>query len=186
MRSRRLSLVRKTWLVAALFLSLPSAAVRAQTSMNAFLPEVNSHFHLSSNVRLVFDAKGYMEDGDLNRAQVGPSLQFNIRPLEKLKRITILDMDDMKPMPVVFTTGVAISHRACSPPSTVCNRLSCFTSRFPGPFCCRTGTAGTLNGSFHWTYRNRFTGERRCAPTIRGLTLAPSSSTRANTRNGDS
>jgi hypothetical protein len=46
------------------------AAVRAQTSMTAFLPELNSHFRLSSNVRLVFDAKGYMEDGDLNRAQV--------------------------------------------------------------------------------------------------------------------
>ena len=62
--------------------------------MTAFLPELKWHFRLSSNVRLVFDAKGYMEDGDLNRAQVGPSLQFNIRPLEKLKRITILDMDD--------------------------------------------------------------------------------------------
>ena len=141
MRSRRLSLVRTTWLVTALFLSLPSAAVRAQTSMTAFLPEVNSHFRLSSNVRLVFDAKGYMEDGELNRAQVGPSLQFNIRPLEKLKRITIFDMEDMKPMPVVFTIGYR-----CSPPSTVCNRLSCFTSRFPRSFCCRTGTAGTLTG----------------------------------------
>jgi hypothetical protein len=52
--------------VAALVLSLPSAAVRAQTSMTDFLPEVNSHFRLSSNVRLVFDAKGYMEDGDLD------------------------------------------------------------------------------------------------------------------------
>jgi hypothetical protein len=48
MRSRQLSLARKTWLVAALFQSLLSAAVRAQTSMTAFLPEVNSHFRLSS------------------------------------------------------------------------------------------------------------------------------------------
>ncbi len=38
-RSRRLNLVRKTWLVAALFLSLPSAAVRAQTSMTDFFPQ---------------------------------------------------------------------------------------------------------------------------------------------------
>ena len=36
MRSRRLSLVRKTWPMAALSLLLPSAAVRAQTSMTAF------------------------------------------------------------------------------------------------------------------------------------------------------
>src|ERR1700751_6017881 len=105
MRSRRLSLIRKTWLVAALVLSLLSVAVRAQTSMTAFLPEVNSHFRLSSNVRLVFDAKGYMEDGDLNHAQIGPSLQLNIRPLERLQRISIFEIDDMKPMPVVFTIG---------------------------------------------------------------------------------
>jgi hypothetical protein len=45
---------------------------------------------------LFFDAKGYMEDGDLNHAQVGLSLEFNIRPLEKLKRITIFNMDNMK------------------------------------------------------------------------------------------
>jgi hypothetical protein len=46
-----------------------------------------------------------MEDGDLNQAQVEPSLQFNIRPLEELKKITIFDLDDMKCMPVVFTMG---------------------------------------------------------------------------------
>jgi hypothetical protein len=71
--------------VAALFLSLATAAARAQTSMTAFLPEIDSYFRVTPNVRLVFDAKGYMEDGDLDRAQIGPSLQFNTRPLEKLK-----------------------------------------------------------------------------------------------------
>jgi hypothetical protein len=77
MRSRRVSLVRTTWPVVALLLSLPPAAVRAQTSMTAFLPEMNSHFRLSSDVRVVFDAKGYMEDGALNRAQIWtkPSVQ---------------------------------------------------------------------------------------------------------------
>jgi len=58
---------RKTWLMAALLLLLPSAAVRAQTSMTAFLPEIDSYFRITPNVRLVFDAKGYMEDGELNR-----------------------------------------------------------------------------------------------------------------------
>jgi hypothetical protein len=38
--------------------------------MTAFLPEMNSHFRLSSDVRLVFDANGYMEYGNLNRAQI--------------------------------------------------------------------------------------------------------------------
>src|SRR4029077_10309897 len=105
MRSGRLSLVRTTWLVAALFLSLATAAVRAQTSMTAFLPEIDSYFRVTPNVRLGFAAKGYRGDGDLDHAQIGPSLQFNTRPLEKLKQITIHDMDDMKRMPMVFTIG---------------------------------------------------------------------------------
>ena len=164
MRSSRLSLVRKTWLVAALFLSLPSAAVRAQTSMTAFLPEVNSHFRLSSNVRLVFDAKGYMEDGDLNHAQVGLSLQFNIRPLEKLKRITIFDMDDMKPMPVVFTIGYRYLPSSVQPAIQRLQPIVMFHIPFPGTILLSDRNRGDLdwsNGSFHWTYRNRFTGERR-------------------------
>ena len=164
MRSRRLSLVRKTWLVAALFLSLPSAGVRAQTSMTAFLPEVNSHFRLSSTVRLVFDAKGYMEDGDLNRAQIGPSLQLNTRPLEKLKRITIFDMDDMKPMPVVFTIGYRYLPSSVQPAIHRLQPIVMFHIPFPGTILLSDRNRGDLdwsNGSFRWTYRNRFTGERR-------------------------
>jgi len=119
--------------------------------MTAFLPEVNSNFRLSANVRLVFDTKGYMEDGELNRAQIGPSLQLNIRPLEKLKRITIFDMDDMKPMPVVLTIGYRYLPSSVQPAIHRLQPIVVFHISFPGTFCCRTGTAETLtgqNGSF--------------------------------------
>ena len=86
--------VQTRWLIAAFFVLL-SAGIRAQSPITAFLPEVDSYFRLTSNIRLFFDVKGYMEDGDLNHAQVGPSLRFNIRPFEKLKQITIFDLDDM-------------------------------------------------------------------------------------------
>jgi len=164
MRSRRLSLVRKTWLMAALFLSLPSAVVRAQTSMTAFLPELNSNFRLTSSVRLVFDAKGYMEDVDLNHAQVGASLQFNIRPLEELKKTTKFDLDDMKPMPVVFTIGYRYLPSSVQPAIRRLQPIVMFHIPFPGTILLADRNRGDLdwsNGSFHWTYRNRFTGERR-------------------------
>jgi Protein of unknown function (DUF2490) len=164
MRSHRLSLVRKTWLMAALLLLLPSPAVRAQTSMTAFLPEVNSHFRLNSNVRLVFDAKGYMEDGDLNRAQIGPSLQFNIRPLEKLKQITTHDMDDVKPMPVLFTIGYRYLPSSVQPAIHRLQPIVMFHIPFPGTILLSDRNRADLdwsNGSYRWTYRNRFTGERR-------------------------
>ena len=126
--------------------------MRAQTSMTAFLPELNSHFRLSSNIRLVFDAKGYMEDGDLNRAQVGPSLQFNIRPLEKLKRFRHGRHE-------VHASGV--HHRISLSPIERAARRPPFVSHplFPGTILLSDRSRGDLdwsNGSFRWTYRNRF------------------------------
>ena len=164
MRSGRLSLVRTTWLVAALFLSLATAAARAQTSMTAFLPEIDSYFRITPNVRLVFDAKGYMEDGDLDRAQIGPSLQFNTRPLEKLKQITIHDMDDMKRMPMVFTIGYRYLPSSVQSAVHRLQPILMFHIPFPGTILLSDRNRGDLdwsNGSFRWTYRNRFTAERR-------------------------
>jgi hypothetical protein len=143
--------------MAALFVPLPSVAVRAQTSMTAFLPEIDSYFRITPNVRLAFDAKGYMEDGDLNRAQIGPSLQFNTRPLEKLKKITIHDMDDMKRMPIVFSIGYRYLPSSVQPPVHRLQPIVMFHIPFPGTFLLSDWS----NGSFRWTYRNRFTAERR-------------------------
>jgi len=164
MRSRRLSLFRKTWLLAALSLWLPSAAAQAQTSTTAFLPEVSSYFRLSANVRVVLDAKGYDEDGDLNRAQVGPSLQFNIRPLDRLKKNTRFDMDDMKGFPVVFAIGYRYLPSSVQPVIQRVQPIVMFHIPLPGTILLSDRSRGDLDwskGSFRWTYRNRLTGERR-------------------------
>lgn len=57
-RSLRLSRVRKTWLMAALLLLCHPLPCARKTSMTAFLPEIDSYFRVTPNVRLVFDAKG--------------------------------------------------------------------------------------------------------------------------------
>lgn len=62
-------------LAALLLLLTLASAVRGQNTITAFLSQVDSYFRLSSNVRLIFQGKGYMEDGDLNHAQIGPSLR---------------------------------------------------------------------------------------------------------------
>jgi len=95
---------------------------------------------------LVFDAKGYMQDGDLNRAQVGPSLQFHIRPLEKLKRITIFDMDDVKPMPVLFTIGYRYLPSSVQPAIQRFQTDRPVSHPFPGTILLSDRTAGTLTG----------------------------------------
>jgi hypothetical protein len=162
------------WWIAVFILLLSATATRAQTTLTAFLPEVDSYFRLSSNVRLLFQAKGYMEDGDLTHAQIGPSLQFNFRPLQKLKRITIFDLDDMKCMPVVFTIGYRYLPSSIQPATQRLQPIVLLHVPFPGRTLLTDRNRADLdwsNGAFRWTYRNRITAERRV--TIRSYHPGP-------------
>jgi hypothetical protein len=166
--------VRIKWPIAAFVLLLIASAARAQTTLTAFLPEVDSYFRLSSNVRLVFQAKGYMEDGDLNRAQVGPSLQFNLRPFEKLKKITLFDLDDIKCTPVVFTVGYRYLPSSVQPAIQRLQPIVMFHIPFPRRTLLSDRNRADLDwakGVFNWTYRNRITAERRL--TIRSYHPGP-------------
>lgn len=97
----------KKSLIVTYFVLLTSPPITGQTTITALLPEVDSYFRFSPNARLFFEAKGYVENDELNHGQIRPSLQFNTRPFEKLKRITIFELDDLQCMPVVFTIGQA-------------------------------------------------------------------------------
>jgi hypothetical protein len=161
-------------LVEVFFLLLLAAAADAQTTLTAYLPELDSYVRLSSNVRLNFQAKGYMEDGDLDHGQIGPGLQFNLKPFETLKKITVFDLDDMKCMPVVFTIGYRYLPSSVQP---AVNRLQPIVM-FRIPLLRRTllsdrnrADLDWANGTFHWTYRNRITAERRL--TIRSYHPGP-------------
>jgi hypothetical protein len=150
--------------IVALFLWLTSCVATGQTTITAFLPEVDSYLRVNANVRLFLQAKGYMEDGDLNHAQIGPSLQFNIRPLEKLKKITVFDLDDIKCMPVVFTVGYRYLPSTVQPAINRLQPIAQFHVPFPGSTLLTDRNRFDLDWSstaFNWTYRNRVTAERR-------------------------
>lgn len=147
-----------------LFLWLASCAATGQTTITAFLPEVDGYARFGPNARLFLQAKGYMEDGDLNHAQIGPSIQFNFRPLEKLKKITIFDLDDIKCMPVVFTIGYRYLPSTVQPDINRFQPIIQFHVPFPGSTLVTDRNRFDLDWSrtaFHWTYRNRVTAERR-------------------------
>src|ERR1700757_533811 len=93
--------IQNTWLIAPFVALLPCLCTRAQTSTTGFFPEADSYARLTSSVRLLLQAKGYMEGGDFTRAQLGPSFEFNTRPSEKLRKMSVFEMDDTMPMPVV-------------------------------------------------------------------------------------
>jgi hypothetical protein len=165
--------VWNTWLI-VLLAWLPDVPARAQTPTTAALPEVDAYFRLSSNVRLYLQAKMYIEDGDLTHAQLGPSLQFNLRPLEKLKRITIFDLDDVKCMPVVLTIGYRYLPSSTQPATNRIQPMALFHIPFPGTILVTDRNRFDLdwsNGSFNWDYRNRIQAERRL--TIRSYHPGP-------------
>ncbi len=160
----RMKCLQNKWLIVPLYLWLTCSVVRGQTTITAFLPEVESYIRLSPNVRLFFQAKGYMEDGDFTHAQIGPSLQFTIRPLEKLKKVTVFDLDDIKCMPVVFTIGYRYLPSTLQPAIDRMQPILQFHVPLPGRTLVTDRNRADLDWSknaFNWTYRNRITAERR-------------------------
>src|SRR5271167_4031321 len=66
----------------------------AQTDQ--LLPEIDTYLKLSSDLRVSFQAKETREAGDPTQAEIGPSLDFYLKPLIKLQNVTEFDLDDSK------------------------------------------------------------------------------------------
>lgn len=128
-----------------------------------FLPEITQHFKLSSTFRLVIQAKDDREGGDPQQFTFGPSAEFHLKPLLKLKNVTLFDLDDAKRRPVVFESGYRI---ITSPNASVTNRaIEAVT--FHVPFAFRTlltdrnrADLDWQAGKFTWRYRNKLTWQR--------------------------
>lgn len=164
---------RTRWLMAALLVLLPGVPASAQTSITEFLPEVDAYVRLSSTVRLAFQAKANIQEGDLARSEIGPSIEAYLRPLEALKHVTIFDLDEMKSTPVLFSIGYRYLP---SPNRPTVNRVEPFAMfHFPlkGLLITDKNRADLdwAIGSFYWRYRNRLTAERRL--TIRSYHPGP-------------
>jgi len=150
--------IQNTWLIAPFVALLPCLCTRAQTSTTGFFPEADLYARLTSNVRLVLQAKGYMEEGDFTRAQLGPSSQFNPRPSEKLRKMTVFDMDYMKPMPVVFEIGYRYLPSATGPSTNRLEPLVMFHIPMPGRILVIDRNRADLdwsNNNFTWRYRKQ-------------------------------
>jgi hypothetical protein len=151
----------RTCLVLACFACLP---VHAQDTQ--FLPEVDTTLTVNSHFRSYLEAKDDREGGDPTQFTFGPSMQFFLKPLIKLKRITLFDLDDAKKRPLVLETG----YRVITAPNTPNeNRaIEAATAHLPllaGILLTDRNRADLdwKNGSFTWRYRNRLTAERTLA-----------------------
>lgn len=149
-------LLRWTFLVCIWW--LPARAQDPQ-----FLPEIDAHLKLSSHIRTYLQAKDDRDGGDPPQFTFGPSIQFYLKPLLKLEKITAFDLNDAKTRPLVLETGYRSITSPNAPPE---NRMEAIaTLHFPlkAGFLVSDRNRADLdwkNGSFTWRYRNKLTIER--------------------------
>src|SRR5271155_3585312 len=163
---------------------LPGSAQTAQV-----LPEIDTNVKLSSDLRFSYQAKATREGGDPEQAEIGPSLDFYLKPLVRLQDATKFDLDDANPRPLVFSIGYRYMPEANKAPPI--NRMEpVLTFHLPiGDFCYPTKIVQILTGRtvvFRGAIVTVFRSKRRSrsAPITLHHTPAPSSSTKANTVNG--
>jgi hypothetical protein len=153
----------------ACFGCLPARAQDTQ-----FIPEVDAYLKINSVVRTYFQAKDDREGGDSTQLAIGPSIQFYLKPLIRLKRVTTFDLDDSKSRALVVEVGYRYIDEPNAPAE---NRLVlAVTSNFPLRYGFHMSDRNRADldwksGKFTWRYRNKLTVERTFA--IRSYHLIP-------------
>ena len=82
----------RAWLEIALLLMATSAAGSAQNV--PFLPETDVYLKLSPSWRTYLQAKNDQDAKGSPELSIGPSVQRYVKPLLKLKNITVFDLVD--------------------------------------------------------------------------------------------
>jgi hypothetical protein len=124
-----------------------------------FLPEIDFYYKLNSEVRFQVQGKQTREGGEPSQAEVGPSVDFYVRPWIRLARIRRFDLDDSKSRLMMVSMGYRYLPEANGGAST--NRLEpVVTSRFPLSSNVLITDRNRFdldwkNGGFTWRYRNR-------------------------------
>lgn len=148
--------------------------LRLSAQIDQLVPEIDLYHKLAADVRVSFQAKETREGGEPTQAEIGPSIEFYVKPLIKLKKITEFDLDDSKPRPLVLSIGYRY---LASPNTPQVNRVEpVATAHFPlkGALLLSDRSRADLDwksSKFSWRYRNLLKIERRIR--IRSYRPAP-------------
>jgi Protein of unknown function (DUF2490) len=158
---------RRTCLLPLVLLILFCTAGSAESSQEVqFLPEVDAFLKLDPHIRVSFQAKDTREGGDSSQAEIGPSMEFYLKPLIRLKEITAFDLDDAKARPLVLEAGYRY---LAAPGKPGTNRIPiAVTSHLPikANLLLTDRNRADLDwssGDFTWRYRNMLSLERTLA-----------------------
>jgi hypothetical protein len=147
----------------SIFILFVIVCPRAHAQTFQFLPEVDTYYKLLPDLRLDFQAKETREAGDPTQVEVGPSIDYFLKPLLQLRHITKFDLDESKSRPLVLSVGYRY---VPSPDKPTVQRMEVVaTPHLPlfAKILASDRNRADLdweNGQFTWRYRNRLTLER--------------------------
>jgi len=143
-----------------LFLSVQSGA----QSVKQFWPEVDVYAPLASNTRFAFEAKDTREGQLSQQWQFGPSIEFYVTPLLRLRKLSTLPKDEARARILVLSAGYRYL------PGTQSDRAEnrIVLSATPSfPLIWKLVLADRnqmelrfIQGAFSWRYRNRLAVQR--------------------------
>jgi hypothetical protein len=154
------------WLALVLFMLLCKAGGAQSLQEVQFLPEVDAYLKLNPGMRVSAQAKDTRDGGESTQVEIGPSVEFYLKPLIRLREISLFDLDDAKARPLVLAVGYRFLS-APDKPST--NRIPlAVTSHLPikAKLMLTDKNRADLDwssGSFIWRYRNMLSLERTLA-----------------------
>lgn len=153
--------LKAAW-VGVLFVTLASPLVSQTQTLQAW-PEIDTFLRVNSTVRVSFYVANTREDGQHTDVEVGPNIDFFLKPLAKLKRITVFQLDQSKERPLMLRLGYR--YMPSTNGSTEHRGSIEATGRYPlirGVLLTDRNRVDLRNisGEFSWRYRNRLAAER--------------------------
>jgi hypothetical protein len=129
-----------------------------------FLPEVDAYAKLQPEIRFNFQAKETREAGDPTQVEIGPGFDFFMKPLIRLKDVTVFDLDNAKSRPLQFSIGFRYIPSPDKPHIERLEPAVIFHFPLVAQILLSDRNRADLDwskGQFTWRYRNRVTLERR-------------------------
>ncbi len=128
-----------------------------------FWPEIDTYVKLNSNVQLFLDASTTQEAGSRVGSEFGANIDLFVKPVLKLKRFTVFQLDESKSRLLTLRAGF---HYLPAPDGPNETRVVLEgTPRYPlkaGVLVTNRNRADLrfIAGKFSWRYRNRLVLER--------------------------
>ncbi|MGA3315307.1 MAG: DUF2490 domain-containing protein [Candidatus Korobacteraceae bacterium] len=144
-------------------LALLALPVAAQTQSLQTWPELDAYLTLNSDVRVSFFAAATRENRQGTSAEIGPNIDFYFKPLVKLKKITLFELDPSKSRLLMFRAGYRYMPSTDGP--TEHRGLLEVTGNYPLVRGVLLSDRNRLDlrsiaGELAWRYRNRISAER--------------------------